>query len=344
MKKILNKILTVILCLLMLIPGTGYTYAQNMETIEEIADNLIDVKIEEYDYYITKSYKNIPAFVSYVKSAYPNMSELEIGGFLIQYTGQGVPEDYDDAYLIEKASYYEINIQEEFLKKDEDGTISAATKGEALIALVNELIMPLDATYNYWSSDDGYIRIQTIYELAKTVGNKKYYAVAAKAEWLKLPICRFTDVICLANTATYDDSYNDCGRYIQKTTCCSFAGTVHYTKNLTETKYADGTGSGVNLMYDSIKAVGAEVDLRVTSCNNPSAPGGHDEKLVNMNALVRYRIICEKNKSYNIRSAYSHKELGFGGIDFSVSNNLSISFSGVLDTSDYFARIVTINA
>lgn len=64
-----------------------------------------------------------------------------------------------------------------------------------------------------------------------------------------------------------------------------------------------------------------------------------------MNALIRYRIICEKGKSYNIRSAYCHAEASAGSIGVSISSGgAGISFSLKGYQNDFFARPITINA
>ena len=56
MKKSVKKIMTVVLCICIITVGSGNAYAQSSETIEEIADRLITVSIEECDDYTNKSY------------------------------------------------------------------------------------------------------------------------------------------------------------------------------------------------------------------------------------------------------------------------------------------------
>ncbi len=345
MKNTIKKLLTVVLCICMLIVGSGNAYAQGSETIDEIADRLIITSIEEHDDYIIKSYKNISAFVSEVKDKFADYTDAEIGSFLIEYTGQGKAEDYDEPYLIEKASHSEINIQEEFMKAEEDGTTSVVSREEVSNAMINELIMPLASTMHPWNSDDGYMKLTTMYELAKKVGTKKYYTIVAKAEWLKAPTFRFKDVICIANTGVYDNTYNNYARYAQSLSCLGYDGAAHHTTKVYNEKYKDGTGSGVEILYPSVNDAGARVDLKVLSCPyTPNQSSGHSEKLNYMHALIRYRIICEEGKLYNIQGAYCHAKVGVGSIGVSISTGASISFSLVGFKSEYRGEPVTIYA
>lgn len=343
MKKILSTIICI--CLAFSCCHTN-VWASTPNNIEEIASACINVLTTECTEYINKTYTNIDHFVSNVKTFFPEIPEAEIGKFLIRYTGQGSADDLPTDILVETTTFSEITVQEEYLKVDSNGETMSVTRTEALrnSALAKAGISPISPRAS-WTSDDGYMKIQTSYSLSKTSGNKKYYVISAKANWLKHPAFVFKDVICIANTATYDDSYNDYAYYKQSISCGSSDSNIHCTEESMSEKYADGTGSGVTLLYPSVNGAGARVDLKQFVCDKGENPGIHNTKMNYMEAYIRYRIICTTGKSYNIQGAYSHAELGIGSIGLSISaKGASISFSFAGSKSDFFARPVTIDA
>lgn len=343
----MKKILSIILCMCLVMSCYHINVlASNPSNMEEVAFNTINILTTDGQEYSTKTYSNIDNFVLNIKKQFPNISDIEIGKFLIEFTGQGSAENFPDNILIETTTFSEITVQEEYMKIDSNGETSSVNKTEALknSVLENIRFSQLNSRAS-WTSDDGYIKIQTSYSLSKTSGTKKYYVISAKVNWLKLPSFTFKDVICIANTATYDDTYNDYAYYKQSISCCNGSKLVHYTEESMCEKYADGTGSGVTLIYPSVNGVGARVDLKSFVCAYGSEPGVHTKKLNYMESYIRYRIICTSGNSYNIQGAYSHAELGLGSIGLSISaSGASISFSFAGSKSDFFAQPVTIHA
>lgn len=340
MKKSVKKIMTIVLCICIITVGSGNAYAQSSETIEEIADRLITVSIEECDDYTNKSYKNISAFVSAVKEQLPDISDAEIGGFLIEYTGQGSPEDLTEEILVETAEFKEITVQEEFIKESADGTTSTVSKSEVSRAMIAEFNTPSISPKATWTSSDGYMKITTTYSFWSNTGTNDYYIITTLAEWLKAPVNRFKDVICISNTATYDDSYTDYAYYKQSFSCYNSSGTVHLTENISDERFSDQSNSKIDFIYPSVNGAGARVDLRTFVCGI-----GHSVKYNYMKAFIRYRIICKSGNTYNIQGAYCHAKVGIGSVGFSVSTGgAGISFSFAGTKSEYFAKPVTIDA
>lgn len=321
-------------------------YEELVNTLNSIANETIQVETQVENEYSLKTYKNIQEFVTESEQQIPDISKSDIGRFLIEYTGQGNSEELPDNILVETADFFEIAVQEEYLQVTPNGSVSVS-ETQAMSAIqsrfiANDTISPMA----YWTSSDGYMAIETTFSLSKTSGNKKYYVVSAKANWLKEPTFTLKDVICISNTATYDDSYNDYAYYKQSHSCYR-NGSLHNTSNKFSDKYADGSGQGsmVEFFYNSTNGVGARVDIQGYGCSGSGDPGQHTYAMHYMEAYIRYRIICNTGNSYNIQGAYSHAEMGVGSIGLSISaGGAGISFSYAGSKSDFKARPVTINA
>ena len=347
--RIIAVILSVAMLLSMNIVASaedGSNYEEIVNSLNLIANETIEVETQVENEYSLKTYKNIQDFVNEAEEQIPNISKSDIGKFLIEYTGQGNSEELPDNILVETADFFEIAVQEEYLQVTPNGSVPVSEM-EAMSAIQSDFISndTISPMAN-WTSSDGYMSIETTYSLSKTSGNKKYYVVSAKANWLKEPAFTLKDVICISNTATFDDSYNDFTYYKQSHSCYR-NGMLHNTSNKSSHKYADGSGQGsmVEFFYNSTNGVGARVDIQGYGCANAGEPGQHTFEMNYMEAYIRYRIICNTGNSYNIQGAYSHAEMGVGSIGLSISSGgVGISFSYAGSKSDFKARPVTINA
>lgn len=334
LKRILSLITVLVFSFGML--GSVSANSENMESLQVLADSIIEITSGP-DGIVT--YSNIEEFVDLARNRFPEISDYKIAYFLHQFTGQNNVDSLSSEIILEILEFKEIGIVDNYLKVNSDGTQIALTEEEATAALeTNKDIMPL----SMWTSSDGYLRITTTYSLYTTQGNRKYYVISATAYWLKAPACKLKDIICISNTVTYDDSYNDYAYYQQKYQCAGAGDAVHDYETVYDYKYANGTGSGVDLLYPSVNGAGARVNLRAFSCDS-SNPGSHNVSMIYMEAYIRYRVIAPINSQFNIQAAYCHTQVGLGSVGFNVSTGgagISFSFTGV--KTEYRARPITI--
>lgn len=322
----------------------------------ELANEYI-VKITDNDELVpVNKYTGIQEFVEKARTYFPNLDDVSLARFIYEYTGHGSSEDFPDDIIIEALEYIEVVVQDEYMMVTKSGDTVTLSEEQAIksangnfddsttMSVKNGSIVAPQKTVTTWTSSNGYMKIRTAYELVKESGKKRYYSISATGTWLKMPAFRYSDIICISNTATYDDSHNDYACYKQSFSCLSNDLKEH-TKTAFKVEIdTKGThsDSGIEFGYQSVNGASALVDLKTFICGK-SGVDAHIQRMNYMEAYIKYRIICTAGNSYNIQGAYCHSRGGLSDPSVSFSG-VNISFSLVGAKDEYKARPVTINA
>ena len=337
MKKQSKQMLSLIIAVLFLMLSLAFSsFAEEDVSVQDsmlrLAEQSIFVTSEMVDNSYETTYKVIDCFIEQMRCAYPDVSDLELAVFILQFTHQSV-ENLPDKIILRALEAKEIVTQTEYIQVDSSGGQTILSLQELQCALTEELYSETITPQDTWTSSNGYMKIETVCTFTKKVGEKRYYTVSAKADWLKMPICFFEDVLAIAHTGKFNDEVKEFGYKYQNNICC---GTV--------LKYNDSTNfphGKLSLDYPSTTGTALRFKLqKPINCNRSVL--AHFKAAQSISAYLTYGIIVEQAGILNVRSAYCHKEVAVGSIGVScTSGGISFSLAGL--KHDYNARIITVN-
>ena len=323
MKKFINTIL--IIAFILIVPFNIYANQKSdNQSIILIADEIINKEISYSQNSTAITYKNIESFINYIKENIENISEIEYDGL-------------SEEIILETLNYKEITVSTNYIRVSNDGTLSYISKSNAERAIKNEYLYEISPNAT-WNSDNGYMKITTTGSLTKTTASEAYYTVATKATWLKIPICSYEDVLTIGHTGIYDSSAAKEGYLEETCKCCKLSKSYKYTT--ANSKY-------VKFDYSSgITSAAIRFKLLPASYTCDMSLTDYTRSLTSINAYLKYGIIVDRNKSFNIQGAYCHKQVSLGSIGFSVSSKgvPSFSISIVGSIKPYCAEPITIKA
>lgn len=316
--------------------STAANESDNEHDLQRLANSAINIVCNESISQTT--YGNIEAFIEIVHSEQLDVSDLDLAKFLFTYTKQGY-ENLPDEIIVQILSAKEITIASEYIKVDENGNSHSASEQEVQNALTEEALSCLSAVDSTWTSSNGYMQIQTTYWRTRTSGMSTYYTIAAKARWLKMPVCFFEDVLAIGHAATFDSSVKEFGYRYQTNTCC---GTKFLHNNSTNFSH-----SSLTLDYPEVNGAALKFKLYSPFLKKCGGHIPHIQGCDSIESYLMYGIVHTGTTSFNIRSAYAHEKVAIGSVDvsFSVSQSdksIGIGFSLVGFMDDYNARPVTI--
>lgn len=306
---------------------------------------------------------------SYIDSALAekggSTASLEVAKKIIkEIEGTDILSSLPEEYLMEALTYQEATQSISYIKASPDGTLQYVSEKE-MIAEIGEkldreqlLASADDGSFEgEWTSDDGYMKLVTtavrVESPETSVDDRNhYYIVSAASYWLIEPTYTYEDVLALSfGSAIYDDSYTDFARIYELTLCkfCSNFSEMLYDETYTANgyEYNDPEGSEhLNIIYPS---GGAGIACRVNfvKFTEDCYHNGYDLSYIDMMfSYVRSRVYSQGD-DFTISSAYSHKWIGLGSIDVSISVGKgslggSIGFSGQTVHTDYWGRPVTV--
>lgn len=316
--------------------STATNESNNELDLQKLANSVISIVCNESVSQTT--YGNIEAFIEIVHSEQLDVSDLDLAKFLFIYTKQGY-ENLPDEIIVQILSAKEITTASEYIKVDENGHSHSASEQEVQMALTEEALSCLRAVDDTWTSSNGYMQIQTTYWRTRTSGMSTYYTIAAKARWLKMPVCYFEDVLAIGHAATFDSSVKEFGYRNQSNFCC---GSEFKYNNTTDFPH-----SSLTLDYPEINGAALRFKLYSPFLKKCGGHIPHVQYSRFIESYLMYGIVYTGTAPFNIRSAYAHKKIAVGSIDvsFSVSKSdqsVGIGFSLVGLMDDYNARPITI--
>lgn len=319
MKKILSLIFSFVMCFMISVPALASSSSSNLESM---ASSLIEIsETTDTNGSVTITYTNLDTFIETARLTHPELSDLEIAKFLLDYIGQEY-NDLPDSEILHFLTYTNITSSTSFIRIDQDGHTYVSSTDYV--------------PYADWTSTDGYMQITTEYSHVNTIGNEKYYAIWARAKWINFPAIAMQDAFVLGTSGTFDDSYSEYASVQQAFSCVTGCQLDTYrNRTVTATSPVD---FDLTLEYANYLPVIRFVPI-APRCDYCSGPG-RDEYFT---AFLRYGIIADE--SVNIQAAYGHKTFGLGDISigFDIAGTPSFSSGISITVEEYIARPVTVH-
>ena len=319
----MRKIISVFLILAILSAVTVSVAASENVTIDDIAKDIITMTAAKdekgNDVY---TYDNIDVFINTVRQELPELTDIEIANFIMEYTGHKYrfPTDATDLFVLDFKSVT-TTVEMHFDSVVEDDSI--------------DIITPR-AT---WESDNHAMTIVTSCALTESIGTKKKYTIYANAYWNEdgFPAMRLEDTFAVAHSAVYDDSVNEGGSFDQIFYCNKCGEYTTRSYSVTGDYTTDGT---LKLKYADFAPYIA-FNSFLKRCDYCVIGSPED---VYFGAFLHYGIIVNSGNA-NVQAGYAHKTFGpEDSVSVGVSSDKILSFSANFGTIivDYTAEPVTI--
>lgn len=330
MKKTVSFIISTIIFMTSLIfPSFAQADISPQDSMHQLAEQTISVVHDAVDDSAQTTYKNIDVFIDKAHYLYPDISDLEIAEFVMQYTGQST-ENLPDEIVLRALESKEVTIRTDYIEVDSSGKQTLLSQQELQLALVEDICQETVSPQDIWISSNGYMKIETICTFKSRQGIHRYYTVSAKADWLKMPVCFFEDVLAIAHTGYFDADVQEFGYKYQTNTCCG----TSYKHNLS----TNFPTKDISFDYPSTTGTALRFKLQIPqTCTVKTI--AHVNRAQSISAYLTYGIIVDEAGTLNVKSAYCHKEVALGSISIScISGSISFSLAGF--KHDYNARIV----
>ena len=146
----MKKIISVMMVMMLTFAFPSQVSAEESPTLESIADSIIEITTDNTNENPTTTYNNIEEFVNEVRNQIPDIDDLELANFIMDYTGQEDLEVADEETL-KYLGFKEIIVSEDYIKVDEAGNTESMTQDEMTLAMFRDDygISPLQ---NPWTS------------------------------------------------------------------------------------------------------------------------------------------------------------------------------------------------
>lgn len=333
MKKTVSFIISTIIFMTSLIfPSFAQTDISPQDSMHQLAEQTISVVHDAVDDSAQTTYKNIDAFIDKVYYLHPDISDLEIAEFVMQYTGQST-ENLPDEIVLRALESKEVTKRTDYIEVDSSGNQTLLSQRELQQKLTEEMYQETVSPQDVWTSPNGYMQIETICTFTKRIGDNRHYTISAKADWLKMPVCFFEDVLAIAHTGKFDSAFQEFGYKYQTNVCCDSS----YKHNLS----TNFPTKDISFDYPSTTGTALRFQLKAPlNCNKSTI--AHIKRAKSISAYLMYGIIVENPCVLNVKSAYCHKEVSLGSISINCTSG-GISFSLAGFKHDYNARIVTVD-
>ena len=288
------------LCMVMVVP----TFAAEEDNIDlqQIADEIITVSqtVQESGANVI-CFENLDVFAETVRDTYPEISDIELTKFVMEYMGQDC-EDLTEKEILDILEYDNISTSSIYLRiNDEEGKITEISADEALI-------MQADV----WPSEDRLLQIETDFSKTSTDGSKKYFTVWTRCTCL---ICKPNgkeDVLVLGASAVFNDEYNEEGIVNRTYTCNNCSKTISKYNNVNVNSRVSGDVS--------IKYANYFPYLRFLSlspyCDSCIDDDYATTRCNSFKSYIKFGIIV--NGEANLQASYAHQTRGTGSISVGV--------------------------
>ena len=305
-----------------------------------------------------KVVSNIDTLKKRLQTVKPSLSKLEVAKTLYNaYANEEMVADLPEERILEALNTTQDIEKDCYIKCDKEGiqTIVSVsdvyndlcqsnhlTKEGSSFLLEHKDEMKQESTKSgvTWNSSNGYMRIITTTERTSgPVNNRTYYLVSAKAIWLKEPAIKIQDVLAIASTATYDNTYNNYGSFKEICEESYLSGGLirTYTVHSTVSKNAGSNNGKIRFDFsENNGGIAIKFDMFEYTYSGSEA---HNFDY-SIKAFVRFRCSLY-NSDANVQSAYAHKQVGIGEIGVNLVTG-SVNFSLVGTMKKYYAEPVGI--
>lgn len=123
----MKKLLSAMLVIILIFAFPMHSFAEEAPTLESIANNIIEITADNSNENPTTTYNNIEEFVNEVRNQIPNINDLELANFIMDYAGQDDLEVADEEVL-KYLDFKEIIVSEDYVKVDEMGNSESMTQ------------------------------------------------------------------------------------------------------------------------------------------------------------------------------------------------------------------------
>ena len=342
----MKKLFSMILVIMLAFAFPSQVSAEETPTLESIANSIIEITTDNSNENPTTTYNNIEEFVNEVHNQIPDIDDLELANFIIDYTGQDDLEVADEETL-KYLGFKEIIVSEDYIRVDEMGNTESMTQDEMTLAMFRDDygISPLQ---NPWTSDNGYMKIKIVVSRESGVVNGYVdYQIGAYGHWLKMPVCYFTDVFALHfSDAVFDSSHEIYGKLEETINCCTTTSKYKSQVWVNEDRppYYTEKNVVVSNQFDNAVAIKFKlIQPQVYQCT--STTSNHNLRTTDILTYMSYGISVRPNVKFTIQAGYCHKQVSVGSIGVSASGSgISFSLSGVGSKKDYISDKLTITS
>lgn len=339
----MKKLFSMMLVIMLAFAFPVQVSAEESPTMESIANSIIEITTDNSNENPTTTYNNIEEFVNEVHDQIPDIDDLELANFIMDYTGQEELEVADEEAL-KYLGFKEIIVSEDYIKVDEMGNAESMTQDEMTLAMFRDDygISPLQ---NPWTSDNGYMKIKTVISRESGIVNGYVdYQIGAFGHWLKMPTCYFTDVFAIHfNNAVFDSSHEIYGKLEEKASCCGTAKKYksQVWNNEDKPPYYTEKNVVVSNQFDNAVAIKFKlIQPQVFQCN--SITQNHSSVVSDILTYMSYGISVLPGTKFTTQAGYCHKQVSIGSIGVSASaGGISFSLSGIGSKKEYIADKVT---
>lgn len=326
--------------------------AEKIITKNSVSRNAIKAKTTNYSTQTNDviKYDNIDDFIAEVKTEGYVINDLEISKFIMSYTGldwEGLP----DSEILKVLDAKDITISDDYIEADKNGNTSYLSKADIDRLLdvdkkTGRILAAKSATADkHWYDDNGYMHIRTVVHREQDKSSKLAgYQIAAYADWLKMPINYYKDVLTIYHNAKFDSSHEVYGKLQQVCYCCTTK--FNYLDHMCDRPKNPYRGNNVRTEYINEKVAAIRFQLINSSaytCKNSVPNQNHLRSVQSILAYMSYGVVHPKGDAFNVQSGYCHKKLPVpSDISISIINGLSFSLPVVLSKTDYKANPITI--
>lgn len=178
----MKKLFSAMLVLMLAFSFPVQVSAEESPTLESIADGIIEITTDHTSENPTTTYNNIEEFVIEVRNQIPDIDDLELANFIVDYTGQ---EEFDieDEEALKYLSFKEIDVSDNYIKVDADGNAETITEEEMTVEMFRENY-GISTLSNPWTSNNGYMKTKTVISREiGIVGGYVNYQIGTYAHW-----------------------------------------------------------------------------------------------------------------------------------------------------------------
>ena len=275
-------------------------------------------------------YSNIDKFVAEVKSTYQEITDYEIGEFILRYTGQYY-DGLTEQNILDALTFQDMTSTKQYFTVDEEGNMQMRTA-------LPEQMRESSPTPAALTEDD--MSILTTYSKVGTDGKENIYKVWAVAEWINFPAICIKDAFYLGKTGTFDDEYTENGSVSQIFWCNNCKKQTYMRRNVDANNTVNGDTS---MKY----APGGAPYLQFTPYS-PRCDHCDAGAVIDRQFLVSIQYWMRADESVELQAGYAHTTFSVGIPEISVTigaTGVSFGFSGsILGTSieTYYPRAVTV--
>ena len=336
----MKKSLSAVLAIMLIFAFPMQIFADEVPDLESIANNIIEITTDNSKENPIITYNNIEEFVTEVRNQIPDIDDLELANFIVDYTGQD-EFDIEDEEALKYLGFKEIIVSDDYIKVDADGNTESMTQDEMTVAMFRD-DYGISPQANPSTSNNGYMKMKHVVsrETGILSNNKVGYQIAVYAHWLKMPLCHFEDVLALYfDCGSYDTNHEVYGKLEETITCCTY--NYKYKTQVWKTADKPDYHTNKNVTVDNTggNAQGIRFKLRSSAIYTcPRTINNHARVVADILTYMSYGIKVPSKEDCVIQGVYGHKTISIGSIGIGASESgISLSLSPKTALDEYRA-------